>query len=83
MPCLTPWRESVASLSTPMVCLYDGDSVREFIVQLCVHRSSATARVTGSPLRKDVEVCHWASLRECSQTLSYGSSRLPAEVYNA
>lgn len=44
---------------------------------------SVTAWVSGVPLCKDVKVCHWASLWECSQMLSCSFSRLPAEVYNA
>lgn len=46
-------------------------------------KPSVTVWVSGVPLCKDVKVCHWASLRECSQMLSCSSSRLPAEVYNA
>lgn len=64
------------------VCVYGS----EFIVQLFVCTAaglSVTAWVSGMPLCKNVEVCHWTSLWERSQMLSYSSSRLPAEVYNA
>lgn len=79
-----PQWERVVSVNSPMVrmqvCLC------EFMVQLSVCTAAGlgvTALVSGVPLCKDVKVCHWASLWECSRMLSYSSSRLPAEVYNA
>lgn len=87
MACRTP-AERVYRVFVDLWCVFEGVCVHgcEFIVQLFVCSAaglSVTAWVSGMPLCKDVEVCHWASLWECSQMLSCSSSRLPAEVYNA
>lgn len=85
---VSPPVEKVSGVLIALWCVYKCVRVRacEFIVQLSVCTAaglSVTAWVSGVPLCKDVKVCHWASLWECSQMLSCSSSRLPAEVYNA